>query len=279
MPLPHPTSPGFDQVGFQRDYYDRHFAARTQVLTDQLAHPLFRSWYDRLARRAYDAVGVGSPGGPDRVRLLEVGSGEGLLGSALHRVACERGIALDYTGTDLSQAALDQARPSVTGTLVCGDASEVVAGLPPASADLVVVKNLLHHLDDPAELLGACARVVAPGGCVVAVEACLGAPQFWVFSALAPRRERYFFRGRRRNTAAIAAAGLVVRRAERFSWLPYELLLAVRFPIFRRLLGSADARFLDRVSALDDRLARAVPQLASYIVWETAPAPGRSITT
>lgn len=268
-----------DQVGYQREYYDRHFASRRQVLADQLGHPLFSSWYDRLARRAFDAVGATT--GPCTVRLLEVATGEGLLGAALHRVAAERGIELDYTGTDLSQAALDQAHASVTGTLIAGDATEVVAGLAPASADLIIVKNLLHHLDDPTSLLRSCARVVAPGGRVVVIEACLGAPQFWIFTLLAPRRERYFFYGRRRNTKALADAGLVVHRSGKFSWLPYELAFAVRFATFRRLLGSSDPHLIERVSAWDERLTRAFPALASYIVWEASPEPAgtRSITT
>jgi len=262
-----------DQVEYQRSYYDSHFPKRAAVTADQLAHPLFRSFYDRLAalvvQRGTAGRQLGSPERP--LRFLEVACGEGLLGAAVHRLAGERGLTLAYTGTDLSQGALDLARPSVTGELLAGDAVEVVAGLEPGSQDVAVVKNLLHHLDDPASLMAAAGRAVGPEGRVVVVEACLGAPQFWAFTLLAPRRERYFFLGRRRNLAAIAAGGMDVVATERFSWLPYELAFAIRFDWFRRLLATGDPDRLGSVTRLDEALTRRLGPLASYIVWTTAP--------
>ncbi len=257
------------QIEYQRSYYDKHFPKRAGVVADQLAHPLFRSFYDRLARLVLDRGAPAAQGGP--LRLLEIGCGEGLLGSAIHRTAGARGVELDYVGTDLSQAALDLARPYVSGELIQGDATHVVAELPAASRDLAVVKNLLHHLDNPADLMRAAARVVGPHGRVVVIEACLGAPQFWVFSLLAPRREKHFFKGRRRNLAAIADGGLQIMATDFFSWLPYEAAFAIRFDWFRRLFGKDDPARISRISALDDRLTAAMPWSASYIVWTAVP--------
>src|SRR5665213_3749376 len=93
----------FDQATYQREFYDKHFARRTEALQEQLVHPLFCSWYDRLAGKVFDAVGAtGLAGGRQHVRLLEVATGEGLMANALRRVADTRGLDFEYTGTDLS---------------------------------------------------------------------------------------------------------------------------------------------------------------------------------
>ena len=262
-----------DQRGFQQSYYDRHYPKRVAAVRDQLAHPLFRSFYDRLAGRVLDlGAGPRPAEGQGPLRVFEAGCGEGFLGSALHRQAAARGLELAYSGADLSAAALDLARPSVGRDLEVGDATEVTASLPSASRDLVIVKNLLHHLDDPAGLLREAARVVGPTGRVAVVEARLGCPQFWVFTFLAPRRERYFFKGAGRNLDAIAEAGLELVGEDRFSILPYELAFHIRFSVFRRLLGTHDRRAIERFSRLDDRLASTLPWLSSYVIWAAAPA-------
>ncbi|MFN2607055.1 MAG: class I SAM-dependent methyltransferase [Acidimicrobiales bacterium] len=259
-----------DQRDFQQRYYDRHYPKRVAVVRDQLAHPLFRSFYDRLAGRILDLAPP--PGEGPALRVFEVGCGEGFLGSALRRRAEARGLELAYSGADLSAAALELARPALGDDLTVGDATEVTAGLPAASRDLVIVKNLLHHLQDPAALLGEAARVVGPNGRVAVAEARLGCPQFWVFTFLAPRRERYFFLGARRNRRAIAAAGLRMVASSRFSILPYELLFHIRFRVFRRLLGTDDPGAIERVAAADDRVAAALPWFTSYVIWVAAPS-------
>jgi SAM-dependent methyltransferase len=252
-----------EQATFQREFYDKHFARRAEVLKEQVHHPLFCSWYDRLAGKAYDAVG-----NRPHVRLLEVATGEGLWANALHRVAAERGITLTYTGTDLSEAAIEQTSAAVPGTFLPGDCVETVANLEPASQDLIVVKNLLHHIDNPADLLTAAKRALAPDGVVLVVEACLASPWLWGFIALAPRRERYFFQGRKRNAKAIADAGLTIQREEKWSSLPYEMLFTIRWGQFRRLLERPDPGRIERISRWDDAGAKAVPALASYRIWE-----------
>ena len=265
-----------DQVEYQRTYYDNHFPKRAAVVADQLAHPLFRNFYDRLARLVLDRglPGDGTTPSPTNgrgLRLLEIGCGEGLLGSAIHRTAAERSIDLTYTGTDLSSAALDLARPSVSGQLLQGDATQVVAGLAAGSQDLAVVKNLLHHHDDPADLMRAAARAVGPTGKVVVIEACLGAPQFWVFTFLAPRREKHFFKGRRRNIAAINDGGMRILATDFFSWLPFELAFAIRFDWFRKLLDTDDPARLEKIGGIDDKLTAKMPWSSSYIVWTATP--------
>jgi SAM-dependent methyltransferase len=262
-----------DHRDYQRAFYDRHFAKRERAVREQLDHPLFRSFNDRAAARVLD-TGVDVPataGGT--VRLFEPGCGDGLLGSALARVAAARGLNLAYTGSDLSRAALDLAATVVSGDFRVGDGTEVAGELPPASQDVVVAKNLLHHLDDPAGFLRAAARALAPGGRVVAFEPLLGCPQFLVFNVLAARRERHYFRGQRRNRQAFADAGFGHARFERFGWLPYELAFVIRPPVFRRLFATGNPRTIQRVTALDDRLTDLCPALACYAVWVAAVDP------
>ncbi|MHB8466278.1 MAG: class I SAM-dependent methyltransferase [Acidimicrobiales bacterium] len=273
MPASAESPSAFDQAAYQRQFYDKHFARRAGVLKEQLEHPLFRSWYDRLAGKAFDAIAAH---GGQRVRLLEVATGEGLWANALHRVAAERTLDLVYTGTDLSQSAIDQTSAAVPGTFLLGDCIEQVAALPPASVDLILVKNLLHHIDDPAGLLRAARAALAPGGVILAVEARLLSPWLWGFIALAPVRERYFFQGRRRNARAAEAAGLDIRREERWSSLPYEMLFTIKYGQFRRWLSSADPKRIERITRWDERGAKLLPVFAAYRLWELVP---RSITT
>jgi len=259
---------------FQRDYYDVHFNRRASAVRDQQAHPLFRSFNDRLAGEILDAAGVAIS---STVRVFEPGCGEGLVGAALERVAAARGLGLAYTGADLSRSALDVARTSVAGEFLAGDAAETAAALAPGSQDVVVAKNLLHHLDDPARFLRAAAAALAPGGRVVAFEPRLGCPQFLLFNVLAARRERHYFRGQGRNATAFEAAGLEVVDRRRFSWLPYELAFVIRPGLFRRMFGTANPTVIRKVSGADDRLAAILPWMACYEVWVASAAPSSRV--
>ena len=262
-----------DQIAFQRDFYDKHFAKRAAAVEEQLKHPLLRSFNDRVATHIYDRGGVDAhTDGRGQVRLLEVGVGDGLLAVSLRSVADAKGLDLVYTGLDLSEASMELARPHVKGDLLAGDATELVTGMADNSQDIIVAKNLLHHLDDPATFLRECGRVVGPAGRVLIFEPNLTCPQFLLFCVLAPRRERYYFKGRQRNIKALAAAGLRVERMEQFGWLPYELAFVIRYPIFRRLLSTDRPATLDRTTRVDEKLARTVPFLASYCVWSAAPS-------
>jgi len=253
-----------DQLGYQRAAYDDHYPKMAAAVRDQLAHPLLRSFYDRLAALILDAVTAAGPAGRP-VRALEAGCGEGLLASAVQRVARERGVGLAYTGTDLSVAGLDLARAAVEGDLVHGDAVDVVAGLAPASLDLVWAKNLIHHLEDPTAFLRAALSAVGPDGRVVVVEPRMWCPVHWV-NLMWFRQERFQFRGYRRTAAAFAAAGAGIVATQEFGWLPYELALATRLAAPRRLLSMGPGPALDRISALDDRLTARLPDLALYMV-------------
>lgn len=262
-----------DQVAYQRATYDDHYPKMAAAVREQLRHPVLCTFYDRLAGLVLDALppGGGIDGRPSR--LLEAGCGEGLLAAALHRVAVRRGIDLAYTGTDLSAAGIDLARDGAPGTYVLGDAVDVVSGMEAGGQDAVLAKNLLHHLEDPAEFLRRAMRLAGPGGRVVVVEPRIWCPIHCV-NCMWFRQERFLFRGYRRNAAAFAAAGCRILRTTEFGWLPYELLLANRFSTPRRLLSVSEGPGLDRITALDDRLTARLPDLALYMVTVVAGTDG-----
>jgi SAM-dependent methyltransferase len=192
------------------------------------------------------------------IRVVEVGCGEGLMAAAF--ASFDAGV--DYTGADISASAVALARDAVPGVqfsvIDAGDGSDVA---PAASADLVVAKNLLHHVTDPEALLAAMGRALDRGGRVAVVEPTRSSAQAMFFSVLAPRREKYFFRrGRREIRNAIDSAGLRLVAHEAFSFLPYELAFALRFSAPRRLLRTGAAP----VARIDDALASALPWIASY---------------
>lgn len=260
----------------QRSIYDEHYADRGRFLAEQVAHPWFADWHDRIALLLLQQSPRWLDSTPEEpLRLLELGCGEGLLAAALHRVVVRDGRALAYVGSDLSAAALALHASVVPGAeVVCGDAAEVARRQDGQRYDLVVIKNLLHHLADPAEVLASALPLLAPGGRVVVAEASRGSPQAWVFALFAPRRERYFFgAGPRRNIAAFRAAGLRLESVVPFSWLPFELAFGVRFPQARRAFSTEDPMVRSRVAALDVWLTDRAGLWASYLIWVGLPAP------
>ncbi|HET9442166.1 MAG TPA: methyltransferase domain-containing protein [Acidimicrobiales bacterium] len=260
-----PAGDGADRtVDYQRDFYDRHYAQRASILREQLDHALFADFHRRLAER----ILARRPAGSGTVRIVEQACGEGLLAAAFGDVCAAEGLELDYLGADVSAAAAEAAsRALPAGRFEAGEAVAHMAGVAEGSADLIVAKNLLHHLVDPVALLEAGRRALAPGGRFVAVEPTRGSAQAWVFNLLAPRRERYWFvRGPQVVRGHFEAAGLRVVAEERFSFFPYELGFTIRPGLFRRALHPEAPRAA-RVGEVDDRLAERVPALANYRLW------------
>jgi ArsR family transcriptional regulator len=110
-----------------------------------------------------DAAGPG----PFR-KLVDLGSGTGRMLTLLGPRA------QTALGLDLSQQMLNVARSHVAdaGLERCELRHGDIFGtrLPDASADLVVIHQVLHYLSDPAAAVGEAARVVAPGGKLIIVD-------------------------------------------------------------------------------------------------------------
>jgi 2-polyprenyl-6-hydroxyphenyl methylase/3-demethylubiquinone-9 3-methyltransferase len=95
-------------------------------------------------------------------RIIDVGCGGGLLAEAL----AARGARV--TGIDRSGAALSVARLHLLESGLEVDyrqiGAEALADEQPGSADVVTCLELLEHVPEPLSLVGACARLVRPGG-------------------------------------------------------------------------------------------------------------------
>jgi SAM-dependent methyltransferase len=152
------------------------------------------------AGRLLDLIGRHVAGG----RLLDVGCGHGLLldearrrGFAVSGLELSRsaaGYARDVLGLDVAEATLDEA--AATGERY----------------DVIVLADVVEHLDDPAGALRTCASMLADGGalCVVTPDptsatAKLAGPRWWglvpAHTCLLPRRTL---------CELLSAAGLVI---------------------------------------------------------------------
>ena len=114
-------------------------------------NPLRLAWIDRHASLAGKAV-------------LDVGCGGGILAEAM----AARGARV--TGIDLSEKALRvaelhllESRLEVTYRKAM---AEEFAAAHPGAFDVVTCMELLEHVPEPASMVGACARLVRPGGTV-----------------------------------------------------------------------------------------------------------------
>jgi SAM-dependent methyltransferase len=110
------------------------------------------------ARRLLALIGRHAPAG----RLLDVGCGHGLLLDEARR------LGHDVLGLELSRTAARHAR-EVLGLDVREEPVEAFAGGGAAGFDVVVLADVIEHLEDPVATLEACAGLLADGGalCVI----------------------------------------------------------------------------------------------------------------
>jgi SAM-dependent methyltransferase len=125
------------------------------------AQPAVREWKERTFAALEPRPGA---------VLLDLGCGTGEDVLALARLVAPGGRAI---GVDASAAMVAEARRRAAGTgaaaeFLCSDAHAL--SLPDAAVDGARVERVLQHLDDPAGAIAELARVVRPGGRVVAAE-------------------------------------------------------------------------------------------------------------
>ncbi len=101
-------------------------------------------------------------GGLNGKKVLDVGTGGGLLAEAMARQGAE------VTGIDLAEDGLNAARAHADASYLRIDyrriAVEDLAAEKPGHYDVVTCMEMLEHVPDPAAVVAACARLLRPGG-------------------------------------------------------------------------------------------------------------------
>ena len=185
-----------------------------------------------------------------RLRLVELGCGTGNVLEALRPFGDTTGVEIDDTlraialarGLDVRAGALPDRVP-----------------IDPGTADVVLMLDVLEHLDAESAGLGAARKILVPGGLLVVT-----VPAYqWLWSAhdvhLGHRR-RYT---RARLRQAVEGAGFVVERVSYFSTVLSPAVAAVRCA---QRLGGGDCHDLHRPARLVNRALQSVFAFERHIV-------------
>jgi SAM-dependent methyltransferase len=155
--------PGFESTTWQPEYLRHHATEQSEYLDKVAASDVIR----QVAERAMELLAL-SPG----AKVLELGCGNGVF---LPRLAKAVGVEGRVVGVDHSPDLIAQARAKVIAEGL-GDGVDLQVGdayaLPFADGhfDAAHCERVLMHLERPNAVLAELARVVKPGGVIVAAE-------------------------------------------------------------------------------------------------------------
>jgi 2-polyprenyl-3-methyl-5-hydroxy-6-metoxy-1,4-benzoquinol methylase len=165
-------------------------------------------WYYRSKQLALDSMLVGTP----YRHVLDVGAGSAIFSKHLLDRRAESAICVD------------SAYPAERSETYNGKVIRFVREITPGNADLVLLMDVLEHVDDDVGLIQASLAGAVPGACVL-----ISVPAFQsLFSAhdrFLEHRRRYTIRSLER---AAAAAGLKVMSTRYFFAMILPLVAAIR---------------------------------------------------
>jgi SAM-dependent methyltransferase len=215
-----------------------HFRFQTEA-------PLIAERERDLVRRAFLPLGE---------RVLDVGSGQGA--TLVHLGA------VGAVGIDLFREKVHFAREAVPSCRF-EEGSAYAIPFPDGAFDHVLVRDVIHHLDEPERCLAECARVLAPGGRLDVLEPCRYNPLIALHALTTPEE-----RGELRSTVpfltGLAAAHFRVTAVERLQAFPIHRVVLHPKVGVPRLAQSARVRWL--LGAVEGLAEKLVPEaLWAYI--------------
>jgi ubiquinone/menaquinone biosynthesis C-methylase UbiE len=210
-----------------------------------------------LVKRSFEPLGT---------RVLDLGCGEG---ATLFHLGEPPGA----TGLDLFPEKIAFARERLPRcNFVVGSVYELP--FDDGSFDHVLVRDVIHHLDEPARLVGEVARVLSTDGRLDVLEPCRYNPLIFAH-ALAVRAERGELRSTARFLKELLGSRFDVSSVETFQGLPLHRL------VFHPDLGRPGWAHVGAVKRLVDAIERladsVVPRFArAYIHLRARKSPPRS---
>ena len=235
------------QRAYYRDANARHYAWQTGA-------PWFAATEARLV------AGVRARAGE---RVLEIGCGEG---GNLHHVRESASGALLF-GVDFSAAKAAFAQKATGARTAAADATRLP--FRDGSFDVILIRDLLHHLPDRTAALREAHRVLKPHGRLTLVEPNRRSPLVLLQAALVPAERGLFRSTAERLRRELDESGFDVLSADERQPLPVaRVVLHPRLGADRLAGLSPVARALDAFDALAGRV---VPRRAwTYLVFQGA---------
>jgi SAM-dependent methyltransferase len=184
-------------------------------------------------------------------RVLDLGCGEG---ATLYHLGGPEGAV----GVDLFPKKIAFAQQQLP---MCRFVAASVYELPfePASFDHLLVRDVIHHLEDPERFIAECVRVLVPGGRIDVLEPCRYNPLIAMHAALNVAE-----RGELRSTEPFLRGLLQQRfvqlRVQRFQPMPLHRL--VYHPQLGRPALANSQRFRDGLQRFETLLGSVVPSAA-----------------
>jgi SAM-dependent methyltransferase len=195
-------------------------------------------------------------------RILEIGCGEG---ANLHHLRARGAIRF---GVDFSRAKTAFAHHATEAHTVTADAARLPFA--DASFDAVLIRDVLHHVDNPAAVLGEARRVLRPTGRLTLLEPNVGSPAIILQATLVAAERRLFGSTRGRLRQRLHAAGFTIVREVADNPFPIDrILLHPRMG----LPSLAELPIVERALRLIDRVARRLlpRHIWMYLVFEAVP--------
>jgi ubiquinone/menaquinone biosynthesis C-methylase UbiE len=250
-----------------REHLEAAFGqAAPEHLDWQTASPYVAERERELVRAAFLPLGervldLGCAEGATLLHL-DVGARNGAPGSGAGPSSC--------TGVDLFEPKLALARERLPGCrFIAGSADALPFAA--ASFDHVLIRDVIHHLEEPERAVDEVARVLAPGGRVDVLEPCRYNPLI-ALHALTQPAERGELRSTRAFLTQLLARRFRVVSVTRHQPLPIHRL--VFHPRFGRAGAAQNPAVRALVRGFEQLAARAMPGFAWAYLHVRADLPG-----